>query len=155
MYRHLARAQKNEALQVLTDMCVWCLAFGGELPDGDGRGALRGRRRITVNDITVNGNDRRGWFGHSADLPVGPAGHQRLVLGLGPPQGRLHRHHPLALAGKAALFALARAVLAVPLVALEGDLEPVVAAPGAIRRRPRAQRRAGRVQVHFNIERFL
>jgi len=59
-----------------------------------------------------------------------------LVLRLGSSQGRLQGHHPLAIRRQAALLASAVAELAVPLVSLQGDLQAVVAAAGAVGRRP-------------------
>lgn len=88
----------------------------------------------------MNVSYRLGWHLAFVEGPL-------LVLGLGAAQRRLERHHALPLRRQAALFAVAVTVLAVPLVALEADLEPVVAAPGTVRGRPRVQRvvaRAGR-----------
>lgn len=82
--------------------------------------------------------------------------HQRLVLLLGPPEGRLLGHHALPLGGQLALLAYTHAVLAVPLVALEGYLQAVVAAPGTVRRRTRRIGRAGSagVECHFRLVLF-
>lgn len=60
-----------------------------------------------------------------------------LVLGLGTAQCRLQRHHALPVRGEAALLAGAVAVLAVPLVTLQRDLQSVVATSRTIRWRAR------------------
>lgn len=63
-----------------------------------------------------------------------------LVLGLSPTQGRLLRHHLLALQGEAALLAVTEPELAISLVTLQGYLETMVPTPGAIGRRTRCHR---------------
>lgn len=65
-----------------------------------------------------------------------------LVLGLSASLGGLLGHDPLSLRGEFATIAFARPVGAVPFVSLEGDLEPVVPAAGAIGRRSRRRRGA-------------
>lgn len=125
------------------------------LPDNrSGIRALRRSRRVAIEAPFEGVNGRGALLGHLE--PVGlegtPCPHHGLVLGLGPPQGRLHRHDSLSLRREAALLALARAVLAVPLVALEGDLHAVVAAPRAVRGRPGGGRGARRVHVHLRVE---
>lgn len=65
-----------------------------------------------------------------------------LVLRLGSSQSRLQGHHPLAVRGQAALLAGAVAVLAVPLVTLQRDLQAVIAAAGAVGRRSGRDRAA-------------
>lgn len=125
------------------------------LPDNGRRvRALRGSRRVAVETPVYGMNGRGAFLRDLQDVRVYgiPGPHHGLVLGLGPAKGRLHGHHPLALGGEAALLALAGAVLAVPLVALEGDFEPVVAAAGAVGRRPGGGRRAGGVDVHLRVE---
>lgn len=62
-----------------------------------------------------------------------------LVLGLGPAEGCLQGHHALSLRRQAALLAVAVAVLAVPFMTLEGDLEAVVATASTVRRSSRIQ----------------
>lgn len=55
-----------------------------------------------------------------------------LLLGLLASEGDLGRHHPLSFRDEGALGAVAVAPPAVPLVALEGRDDAVVAAPGAL-----------------------
>lgn len=58
-----------------------------------------------------------------------------LVLRLGATQRRLQGHHALPVRCEAALFAGAIAVLAVPFVTLQGDLQPVIATARTVGRR--------------------
>lgn len=67
----------------------------------------------------------------------------RLVLRLGASERGLHRHHALPVRGKSALLAHAVPVFAVAFVPLQLDLEPVVAAAGAVGRRARHARTGG------------
>lgn len=75
-------------------------------------------------------------FGGHFAIVEGPL----LVLGLGPPEGRLQGHDPLPFGRQAAFLAVAAAILAVTLVSLQANLEPVVSAAGTVRGRPRVQR---------------
>lgn len=75
-----------------------------------------------------------------------------LVLGLGTTQRRLQRHHALPIGREAALLAGAIAVLAVTLVTLQRDLQPVIATSRAVWRRARrygAAARAGGAAAHI------
>lgn len=75
-----------------------------------------------------------------------------LVLGLGTAQCRLQRHHALPVRSEAALLAGAIAVLAVPLVTLQRDLQPVVATSrtvGGCARRNGAAAAAGGAAAHI------
>lgn len=75
-----------------------------------------------------------------------------LVLGLGTAQCRLQRHYALPVRGEAALLAGAVAVLAVPLVTLQRDLQPVVATSrtvGGRARRNGATAAAGGAAAHI------
>lgn len=67
----------------------------------------------------------------------------RLVLRLGAPQGCLQGHHALAVRRQPTLLARAVPVLAVTLVPLQLDFEPVVPAAGAVGRRARDRRAGG------------
>lgn len=140
-----------------------CTYAGGGRGDGSRRvhlsghggrwvGALRGGRGVAVQAALYGWNQRRSLLRDAHQLfGVGGVPEHSLILGLGPPERRLHGHHPLPLRGQPALLALARAVHAVALVALEGDLLAVVPAAGAIGRRPRRGRRARRVHVHLAL----
>lgn len=126
----------------------------GHLPGHGGWrvGALRGGRGVAVQAALYGRYQRRALLRHAHQLlRVGGIPQHGLVLSLGPPQRRLHGHHPLPFRGQAALLALARAIHAVALVALEGDLLAVVPAAGAVGRRPRRGRRTRRVHVHLAL----
>lgn len=72
---------------------------------------------------------------HAQRLHPGPRA--RLVLRLGTPHSSLLCHHSLPVSRQYTLLASTVAVLAVPLVALQLDLEPVVPTARAVRRRAR------------------
>lgn len=88
---------------------------------------------VRMHDVTSS--DWQNWVG-TLFIEAGAG----LVLGLGPTQRRLLRHHLLALQGEAALLAVAKPELAVPLVTFQGYLETMVPTPGAIGRRTRCHR---------------
>ena len=111
-------------------------AFGG-------RRARRRRRRGAAAGRTGHGGrrrrrPRRRFFGQARRIDALLA--ERLVLRLGPPQGRLGRHHALPLGRQLALGAVAVSVHAVAFVSPQRDFEAVVATAGASRgsSRPRA-----------------
>lgn len=130
----------------------WNSNSRNDFPDNPGGriGALRRGRRVAIYASLRRVHRWRRALVQDPDLRV-PVPHHGLVLGLGPSQCRLHGHDSLPLGCQPALLALARAVHAVALVALEGDLFAVVPATGAVRRRSWRCRRAGCVNVHLGF----